>query len=113
MKYVHLAENEDLGYCLKEEILEYNKRKILYLVSELNDDHFKFGCDIDMAFDIVKVSRQDTRTVFVKGYVVRWKCARDEKGFDVSELEPIDNKEQEAISQLLQSRSSARLVCFA
>jgi hypothetical protein len=108
MKYVHLAGNEDLGYCLEEEILEYNERKILYLLSELKDDNFTFGCDIDM----VRVSRQETKTAYVKGYVVRWKCARDEKGLDVSELEPIDSKEQEAIKQLLESRSNARFICF-
>ena len=112
MKYVHLSGNEDFGYCLKEQILEYNERKILYLLSELNDDYFKVAGDIDMVVDNVKVSRKETRTAYVKGYVVRWKCARDEKGFDVSELEPIDSKEQEAIKQLLQSISDARFICF-
>ena len=112
MKYVHLSGNEDFGYCLKEEILEHNERKILYLLSELNDDNFKIAAYIDMGTDNVRVSRKETRTAFVKGYIVRWKCARDEKGSDVSELEPIDSKEQEAIKQLIQSMSDVRWVCF-
>lgn len=112
MKYVHLTGDEDFGYRLVEEILEYNERKVLYLLSELKDEYFMYGCDVDMVFDKLMVSRKDTRTVFVKGYVVRWKCEKDEKGLDVSEVEPIDSKEQEAISHTLESMCDARLVCF-
>ncbi len=113
MKYVHLSGNEDLGYCLKEQILEYNERKILYLLSELNEDDFKFACDVDMVVSNIKVTRKDTRTAFVKGYVARWKYAKDENGLDVSELEPIDSKEQQAITQLLQSSSDAKIISFS
>lgn len=112
MKYVHLSGNEDLGYCLKEQILDYKERKILYLLSELNEDDFKFACGSDTGVEYLKVTRKDTRTAFVKGYVVRWKCARGEKGLDVSELEPIDSKEQEAITKLIQSSSETRLIYF-
>jgi hypothetical protein len=113
MKYVHLSGNEDLGYCLKEQTLEYNERKILYLLSELNEDDFKFACDIDMVVSNIRVTRKDTRTAFIKGYVVKWKYERDEKGLDVSELEPIDSKEQEAITHLLQSSSDAKIISFS
>ncbi len=113
MKYVHLSGNEDWGYSLKEQIIEYNERKILYLLSEINEEDFKLGCDFETVLGKVKVSRKDTRTIFVKGYVVKWKCERDENGFDVSELEPIDSKEQEAITKLIYSSSDARLIYFS
>jgi hypothetical protein len=109
MEYVHLAGNEDWGYCLREEILEFNERKILYLLSELKDEHFKIMGEFDM---VMEVSKQAMRTVYVKGYIVRWKYAKDEKGLDVSELEPLDSKEQEVIKQLLESTCDARTVCF-
>jgi len=112
MKYVHLAEDVDLGYRLSEEILEYNERKVLYLLSELKADTFIFGCDIEIMFGNSKVARQQTKTAHVKGYVVKWKCAKDEKGLDVSELEPIGSEEQSAIREILESKHEVRTVAF-
>ncbi len=113
MKYVHLTGQEDLGYSLEEEILEFNGRKILYLLSQIKDDFFVYGGDIDMVFDRLRVPRKDTKTVFVKGYVVKWKYTKDEKGTEVSELEPVDSKDQVDISHLLESQCEAKVVSFA
>jgi len=108
MKYSHFVETEDLGYSLKEEILEYDDRRVLYLTSELSEESFSIGC----GGGAVGVSRSDTRTAYVKGCVVRWKCEKDEKGLDISELEPIDSREQETIRQLVQSRCNVKFVYF-
>ncbi len=108
MKYVHLTGNEDLGYVLQEEVLEYNEQKVLYLISELSDDNFTIGCGIES----MTVSRSGTRTAYVKGYVVKWKYAKDEKGADVSELEAIPSKEQEMIKQLVRLACDARFIYF-
>ncbi len=107
MKYAHFTDNEDLGYCLREEVLEYSERKLLYLFSELNDDYITLGCS-----EGVDVSRAETRTAYVKGYIVSWKCAKDEKGADVSELEAIPSKEQEMIKQLVRLACDARFIYF-
>lgn len=107
MKYVHLTGNEDFGYVLQEEVLEYNERKILYLVSELEDDSFTFGCG-----EGGTISRQETKTAYVKGYIVKWKCAKDEKGANISELAAINSEEQEAIKQLIQSACAVKFVHF-
>lgn len=107
MKYIHLTGTEDMGYFLQEEVIEYNGQKLLYLVSELRDDYFTLGCDQGGT-----VSRQGTKTVYVKGYVVKWQCEKDKKGACVSELAPIDSKEQDAIKQLIQKTCDARFVYF-
>ena len=108
MKYIHRQEDSDLGYSLRERVLEHGGRTVLYLISELCDEHFTIGCGAGM----VEVSRAETRTVYVKGYVVRWKHARDEHGCDVSELEPIGESEHEALRGPIRADSSARFVYF-
>lgn len=112
MKYVHLSGDEDLGYSLEEEILEYNGRKILCLISQIKEEFFMYGGDVDMVFEKLRVSQKDTRTVFVKGYIINWKYTTDEKGSEISELEPIGDEEQVEISHLLESKCDARTVSF-
>ena len=108
MKYVHSTGDEGLGYCVQEKVLEFKGREVLYLLSELSDDHFAIGCGPEM----VEVSRSGTRTAYVKGYISNWKYARDEQGADVSQLEAINDREQEAIRQLIESGCNTRLVYF-
>jgi len=108
MNYMHLAGDEDLVYSVEEALVEHNGREILYLLSELRDDYFMLG----YSRETVMVSGSETRTAYVKGYVARWKYAKDEKGFDVSELEPIDSEEREAIKQLIQSQCDTKFVYF-
>ena len=108
MNYVHSTGDEDLGYSLQERVVEYNGRKLLYLLSELSSERFALGCGPDM----LEVSRSDTRTAYVKGYISKWKYAKDEHGADVSELEAINSKEQEALRQLIESDCNARLIYF-
>ena len=108
MQYVHLKGDGDLVYSTEEITFEYNERMLLCLLSELRDDYFMLG----YSRETVKVSGSETRTAYVKGYVVRWRCGKDEKGFDVSELELIGSAEQQAIKQLVQSKCKVEFVFF-
>ncbi|MDI6806234.1 MAG: hypothetical protein QMD14_00250 [Candidatus Aenigmarchaeota archaeon] len=94
MEYVHL-QAEDLGYNLTEKILEYKERKILYLLSELTNE-FVLGCDQS------SIQPSETKTIYVKGKIIRWKYKTDENDKTISEIEPIKQKqEQDEIKKIL------------
>jgi len=105
--YVHVAEDEDIGfegrsYRLAEEVLDYQGRKVLYLKSEASAVSF---CDRSYACHLGSIN--------VKGYVVRWKYGTDEKGEMLSEIEPINNEmEEQEISRLLRANHCGSAVHF-
>lgn len=96
-EFVHLPEDEDIGqleryYRATEGRLEYNGREVLYLISETTG----FTC-----CDGIYCSRLET--VNVIGYITRWKYKTNDRGADVSEIEPIDDMyTKQEIKKILQ-----------
>ncbi|MEE8470400.1 MAG: hypothetical protein V3S51_03625 [Dehalococcoidia bacterium] len=105
--YVHLPENEDIGfdersYSVAEETLEYNGRKVLYLYVTASGISF---CDRSYAPHLANAN--------VKGYIVRSKYGTDEKNASLSEIETIeDDEERLAIVQLLRTSRNIPTVNF-
>jgi len=103
MEYVHLPV-EDLGYDLSEKVMEYNGKRILYLLSELRSG-FTLGCDGSC------VQPSEAKTVYVKGYIVKWQYKTDESHRAVSEVQPI-SEGQDAIKRILESEVATSKVYF-
>jgi hypothetical protein len=105
--YTHLPEDSDIGfdgrsYSIKEGILEYRGRKLLYLNAEASAVSF---CDRSYASHLGSIN--------VKGYVVRWKFGANEKNEMLSELEPInDETEKQEIAKLLRTNQNISAVHF-
>ena len=105
--YIHLPEDRDIGfdgrsYSIKEGILEYGGRKVLYLNAEASAVSF---CDRSYAYHLGSVN--------VKGYVVRWKFGANERNEMLSELEPInDETEKQEIAKLLRANQNVSAVHF-
>jgi hypothetical protein len=105
--YVHLPEDSDIGfdgrsYSLKEGVLEYGGRKILYLNTDASGISF---CDRSYAYHLGSIN--------VKGYVVRWKFGTNEKGEALSEIEPIaDDSERQEIARILKAGYNVSAVYF-
>jgi hypothetical protein len=105
--YTHLPEDSDIGfdgrsYSIKEGILEYRGRKLLYLNAEASAVSF---CDRSYAYHLGSIN--------VKGYVVRWKFGANEKNEMLSELEPInDETEKQEIAKLLRTNQNISAVHF-
>ncbi|MBM3156132.1 MAG: hypothetical protein FJ004_02475 [Chloroflexi bacterium] len=105
--YIHLPEDRDIGfdgrsYSLKEGILEYRGRKLLYLNSEASAVSF---CDRSYAYHLGSVN--------VKGYIVRWKFGANEKGEVLSEIESvIEEAEKQEIAKLLRANQNVLGVHF-
>ena len=84
-----------------EHTLEYKGRKVLYCYSEASAISFCSASGASYAGNMT-----------VKGYVVRWRYGTNEKGEDLSEIEPVaDKNEKEEISHALWPgmNSSARV----
>lgn len=105
--YTHLPEDRDIGfdgrsYSIKEGILEYGGRKVLYLNAEASAVSF---CDRSYAYHLGSIN--------VKGYVVRWKFGANEKNEMLSELEPInDETEKQEIAKLLRTNQNVSAIHF-
>jgi hypothetical protein len=86
-----------------EHTLEYKGRKVLYCYAEASAISFCSASGASYAGNMT-----------VKGYVVRWKYGANDKGEDLSEIEPVaDKKEQEEISHILwPSMNSSSRVSF-
>ena len=97
-EYTHLPQEEDIGpqdrsYQLQEKILEYQNRKILYLISETSS--VTFFCD--------RSSTPHLGSIIVPGYIVSWQSKKNYQGLLVSEVEPIqDKKAQGEVIGILQ-----------
>ena len=84
-KYTHLQLHGDVeapaGHYtpLKEEKLEYQGRKILYIVGQA-------------AIDSSCCGRAHYRYVIVPGYITKWQKETNEAGLPVTEVEPISDK---------------------
>lgn len=105
--YAHLPEDRDIGfdgrsYSIKEGVLEYRGRRLLYLNAEASAVSF---CDRSYAHHLGSIN--------VKGYVVRWKYSANEKGEALSDIEPVtDEDEQREISKLLRASYNIGTVSF-
>ncbi len=105
--YAHQPEGEDVGfegrsYSVAEGLLEYRGRRVLYLNVETSGISF---CDRSYAMHL--------GSIMVKGYVVKWKYGKNEKGEDLSEIEPVTNElEQREISKLLRDGYNISTVRF-
>ena len=106
-EYVHLPQDEhfgfeERGYYVDEGVMEFNGRKLLYLVME---------SDL-MSFCFFRRERRLT-TIDVEGYVVRWKYRANENGSSVSQIEPVrDEEEQREIKETLQSKHAVSGINF-
>ena len=106
LEYTHPKLNEDLhsiaGYYTpeKEVKLNYNDRKVLYVIGEA----------------VVEASccgNTSWRYALVPGYIVHWKKKRNEAGLPVSEVAPISEKEaRNNIKQTIQSNEATAQVQF-
>lgn len=105
--YAHLVSDpvlEDKRFTtLTEHSLEYEGRKVLYIYAEASAISFCSASGANYAGNMT-----------VKGYIVRWKYGVNEKGEDLSEIEPVTDKgEQEEISRMLwPGMSSSSRVSF-
>ncbi len=103
MEYVH-SKTEDLDYDLTEKVLEYDGRRILYLLSELRTG-FALGCDGSC------IQPSEAKTVFVKGYIIKWQHRTDETDRTVSEVEPV-TKGREEIKKIIESEQATSKIYF-
>ena len=106
-QYVHLPEDTDIGfdersYSVTEGLLEFQGRKILYLLVDATDVTF---CDRSYACHLASIN--------VKGYVVDWKYGTDESGQAISVIEPVENEaDRREISGLLRAEHNIAAVSF-
>ena len=106
MEYIHLPEGEDVGpegrsYCVKEEILDYNGRRVLCIRSEAGGG-ISF-CDGSCT--------QEVSSLFVKGYIVDWKVKEKDKF--ISKLEAIrEPREQQEIKEILRAKYGTPNIYF-
>ncbi len=97
-EYTHLPSEEDIGpsdrsYQVQEKILEYKKRKILYLIVETTG--VTFFCD--------RSSAPHIGSIIVPGYIVNWQSKKGRQGLSISEVEPIrDQETQREVRKMLQ-----------
>ena len=82
---------DEKRFTLSEGLCEYQGRKVLYHYAEATYVTFCTGTGAPWV-----------GSISVKGYVVRWKYGANDKGEDLSEIEPItDKNEQKEIASLL------------
>jgi len=105
--YAHLPVYENIGfnersYTVTEEKLEFREREVLCLYATASEITF---CDGRYASYL--------GTVNVKGYILRWKYAVNEKDDELSEVEPFeDEEEKREISDILRTRYGVSNVNF-
>ena len=105
--YTHLPEDKDIGfdersYRVTEGLLDYKGRGVLYLNVEASQISF---CDRSYAMHLGSIN--------VKGYVVRWRYGTNEKGEVLSEVEQVENEdEQKEITRLLGVGHNTSMVKF-
>ena len=107
IEYIHATDSivgsEDSTYHIEEEVLDYEGKKVLYLISRAEAD-FILGCDQSRV--------PAPKSIFVKGYVVEWKT-ENEKGEVISKLEPIkEESEQKEIEEILKDECGILSVYF-
>lgn len=104
--YVHPSIDEELEekrFSLIEGMLEYRGRRVFYQYSEATSVNFCTASGSPFVGNI-----------HVRGYVVRWKYGKDDKGQALSQIEPVtDNMERQEIQNLLwPSRTGHSRVLF-
>ena len=107
IEYVHLPEDEEIqaaggSYRIKEEILDYKGKDILYVRSEAHGP-ISFCCGSGCL---------TAGSIFVKGQVVEWKTRNDKDEF-VSKLEAIeDTREQQEIKEVIGAKYKTSNIYF-
>src|SRR4030042_3959831 len=106
IEYVHIPEDEEIqasggSYRIKEEILNYKDKDVLYLISEAHGPLSFCGGGCLSAGGI-----------FIKGRIVEWKTSNDKAEF-VSKLEAIEDKrEQEEIREVIKAKHKTSSIHF-
>ncbi len=107
IEYVHMPEDEEIqaaggSYRIKEEILDYKGKDILYVRSEAQGP-ISFCCGGGCL---------STGSIFVKGQVLEWKT-RNDKGELVSKLEAIeDTRKQQEIREAIKAKHKTSNIHF-
>jgi hypothetical protein len=107
IEYVHIPEDEEIqaaggSYRIKEEILNYKGKDVLYLISEAQGP-ISFCCGSGCL---------SAGSIFIKGRVVEWKTSNDKAEF-VSKLEAIEDKgEQEEIREVIKAKHKTSAIHF-
>jgi hypothetical protein len=107
IEYVHMPEDEEIqaaggSYRIKEEILDYKGKDILYVRSEAQGP-ISFCCGSGCL---------SAGSIFVKGRVLEWKT-RNDKGELVSQLEAIEDKgKQQEIREVIKDKYKTSNIHF-
>jgi hypothetical protein len=107
IEYVHMPEDEEIqaaggSYRIKEEILDYKGKDILYVRSEAQGP-ISFCCGSGCL---------SAGSIFVKGRVIEWKT-RNDKGELVSQLEAIEDKgKQQEIREVIKDKYKTSNIHF-
>jgi len=107
IEYVHMPEDEEIqaaggSYRIKEEILDYKGKDILYVRSEAQGP-ISFCCGSGCL---------SAGSIFVKGQVLEWKT-RNDKGELVSQLEAIEDKgKQQEIREVIKDKYKTSNIHF-
>jgi len=107
IEYVHMPEDEEIqaaggSYRIKEEILDYKGKDILYVRSEAHGP-ISFCCGSGCL---------SAGSIFVKGQVLEWKT-RNDKGEFVSKLESIqDTRKQQEIREVIKAKYKTSNIHF-
>ena len=105
-EYIHQEINQEVraiggGYMLtKEEQIQYNDRKVLYLIG--------FA-----AFDTTCCGNGGCNYAIVPGYIVNWKEQQNEEGLFVSRVEAVcDESEKGEIRRLINAQEVVSQINF-
>ena len=107
IEYVHMLEDEEIqaaggSYRIKEEILDYEGKDILYVRSEAHGP-ISFCCGGGCL---------SAGSIFVKGQVLEWKT-RNDKGEFVSKLVAIqDTRKQQGLREAIKDKYKASNIHF-
>ncbi|MCX5858978.1 MAG: hypothetical protein NT056_03635 [Proteobacteria bacterium] len=105
-EYVHAEIGEEIrfisGYYIiqEERRMKYNDRELLVVIGHAIVDNSCCG-------------RTGCRYALVPGYIVNWKSRKNDKGIDVTDVDPIkDTSEQKTIAKNLQAGETLQQVNF-
>lgn len=106
--YVHLPEGEDIGptgraYGVFEGILTYEGRRVLFLDVEARGASF---CDGSHAAHVGGIN--------VKGYIMKWKYRKNERGEPISHIEPIErDTDRRELASIIEAKYGTSQITFS